>query len=382
MGVDFDRIMEGFDGPFELIPDVMSVPPAGIVAGAANARGYLVDHINDAFIAVNRVLAAGNAAFWYTTEVSAGGQTFPAGAFYLETDRAVVERLAREKGLSFVGVADRPAGNTMELRPVKIGLWDEYGGSMPSGWTRMILEDFEFDFEVVYPPDPDTGNLDRFDVLVFEDGAIPEPATAGGERGGRGGRGGGPDVSTIPPELRRRMGDISGDRTVPRILDFVRAGGTAVAIGSSAALAYHAGLPVQNHLVENGRPLTRERHFTPGSVLDMKVDLGSPLTHGFDERTDVLFSHSPTFTLAPGAEAQGVRRIGWYDSPSPLRSGWSWGERYLENGVGAIEADYGQGKMFLFGPKITFRAQPHGTFGFLFNGIYYGAAERRPISQD
>jgi len=38
------------------------------------------------------------------------------------------------------------------------------------------------------------------------------------------------------------------------------------------------------------------------------------------------------------------------------------------------EADYGEGKLFIFGPKITFRAQPHGTFGFLFNSIYYGAA--------
>jgi hypothetical protein len=27
----------------------------------------------------------------------------------------------------------------------------------------------------------------------------------------------------------------------------------------------------------------------------------------------------------------------------------------------------------LFGPEITFRAQPHGTFKFLFNGIYLAA---------
>jgi hypothetical protein len=31
----------------------------------------------------------------------------------------------------------------------------------------------------------------------------------------------------------------------------------------------------------------------------------------------------------------------------------------------------------MFGPEITFRAQPHGTFKFLFNGIYLGA---RPAS--
>ncbi len=30
--------------------------------------------------------------------------------------------------------------------------------------------------------------------------------------------------------------------------------------------------------------------------------------------------------------------------------------------------------MFLFGPEITFRSQPHGTFKFLFNSIYYGTA--------
>ena len=156
--------------------------------------------------------------------------------------------------------------------------------------------------------------------------------------------------------------------------------GAAIAIGSSASLAQHAGLPVSDHLVENGIPLTREQYFTPGSVLDMKIDHGSPLTHGFGERVNVLFSHSPTFSLDAGAEAQGVRRIGWYDTESPLKSGWAWGGRYLQNGVGVIEADYGQGKLFIFGPRITFRAQPHGTFGFLFNGIYYGAADNRPIS--
>jgi hypothetical protein len=379
MGIDFDRIMEGFDGPFEVVADVIETPPAGMVAGAQNARGYVVDHINDAFIAVNRVLAAGDEAWWYTDGLTVGGQTFAAGAFYLETDRDVIERLAAEKGLNFVGVTDRPSGAAMELEPVKIGLWDQYGGSMPSGWTRMILEDFEFDFDVLFPPDFDEGDLDDYDVLLFEDGAIPGLG-ADNNRGFFGGRG--PDPETVPEEYRRRMGRVTAEGTIPQILDFVRDGGAAIAIGSSSNLAYHADLPIDNHLVENGRPLTREQYFTPGSVLDMKVEHASPLTHGFDDRTDVLFSHSPTFSLRPGAEQQGVRRIGWYDSPSPLRSGWAWGEQYLENGVGAIEADYGEGKIFLFGPKITFRAQSHGTFGFLFNGIYYGSTDDRPISQD
>src|SRR2546428_13746915 len=72
----------------------------------------------------------------------------------------------------------------MRLKPVRIGLWDQYGGSMPSGWTRWLFEQYEFPFDVVYPQALDAGDLkSKFDVLVFTDGAI--------RRGNAGGRGGG-----------------------------------------------------------------------------------------------------------------------------------------------------------------------------------------------
>lgn len=35
-----------------------------------------------------------------------------------------------------------------------------------------------------------------------------------------------------------------------------------------------------------------------------------------------------------------------------------------------MSAKLGRGNVFLFGPEINFRAQPHGTFKLLFNGIY------------
>ncbi len=108
MGVDFDRILDGFDGPFQRIKDDLVAPPPGRIAGASNAKGYLVDHINDAFTAVNRVLKGGGKAYWYTQPLRAGDASFESGAFYLETDRATVEKLAKDKGLSFVGVASNP----------------------------------------------------------------------------------------------------------------------------------------------------------------------------------------------------------------------------------------------------------------------------------
>ena len=69
-----------------------------------------------------------------------------------------------------------------------------------------------------------------------------------------------------------------------------------------------------------------------------------------------------------------VRRVAWFASASPLRSGWAWGQRYLEGGVAVVDAQLGRGRVLLFGPEITFRAQSHGTFKFLFNAIYYGKA--------
>lgn len=52
------------------------------------------------------------------------------------------------------------------------------------------------------------------------------------------------------------------------------------------------------------------------------------------------------------------------------RRGWAWGQQYLENGLAAVEARLGKGRVLLFGSEILQRAQPHGTFKFLFNGIY------------
>ena len=44
---------------------------------------------------------------------------------------------------------------------------------MPTGWTRLILEKFEFGYTTVYPQEVDAGNLKaKYDVLVFTDGKL------------------------------------------------------------------------------------------------------------------------------------------------------------------------------------------------------------------
>ena len=86
--------------------------------------------------------------------------------------------------MSFEGAATAPTGMSSKLRKLRVGLFDTYSGGMPAGWTRLLLENFEFPFEVVYPPMLDAGNLRaKYDVLVFNDAGLLAPGGAGG--GGR-----------------------------------------------------------------------------------------------------------------------------------------------------------------------------------------------------
>ena len=368
MGVEFDRILEPFTGPFERVTEWNVAPPPGTIAGTTDAAGAgprgtasytLSRRVNDSFRAVNRLLAQGE-----RVQAGTDGGTLGSPDFSVGTSAATVarlEKIAAELGVAVAADVVQP-GSAVPLRAARIGLWDQYGGSMTSGWTRWILEQFEFPFSRVFAPELDAGNLDAtYDVLVFPDGAIPG---AGGGRGGRGGAG--PTPEDVPAEYHGQIGRVSAERTIPQVRAFAEAGGTIVAIGSSARnLAAALELPLDDHVA-----LPRAEYFVPGSVLSARVDTRHRAALGMPERADVFFDNSPVFRLRPGAEAAGVTRIAWFDSASPLRSGWAWGQRHLEGGVIAVEARLGRGRVRLFGPGILHRAQPHGTFKLFFNALY------------
>jgi hypothetical protein len=449
MGVQFDRVLDGFDGPFVKLTDFARVPP-GTVTSAQAATGYYFTHqSNNSFIAVNRLLSAKQDVRWLPDG------PFGAGTFYLVANagtEALIRKAVLPLGLNLRATDTPPADMGRRVRQPRIALYDQYGGSMPSGWTRLILEQFEFPYEVVFPPMLDAGSLgDRYDVIVFNGAgmpgvgaggrgrrgggaAAPAPAgrgagagqgqaaagrggpsptqTAAGDTGagqpaaargggGRGGRGGGaagtgggqaatgrnagagqaqgaPPSETqpftpqpIPEEYRQRQGQVTA-ATLEQIRAFVEAGGAVVAIGSASMnAALQFGLPVSNQVAGLGR----QEYYIPASVLRVAVDPDQPLAHGLGSQVDVLFNNNPVFRLDDGAAGAGIRRVAWFADGAPLRSGWAWGAKHLDQGVQAIDAPVGAGRLFLFGPEILFRAQPHGTFKFFFNALLLAAAE-------
>jgi hypothetical protein len=390
MGVKFDRVLDKIEGPFETVQGLQKAP-AGKVTGTPTA-GYVFSHaMNDSFTAINRLLSAGEDVSWITAgpQPTVPGAVGQQGAFFVATKpstQAAVTKIAGDLGVSFEGIATAPPASAMKLHKMRVALADQYGGSMPSGWTRFLFEQFEFPFEVVYPKTIDAGNLvSKYDVIVFPSGVGPTAPSEGAGRGGRGGggrggggRGAGGAATTpdIPAEFLPMVGSYTTAQSVPALKQFVEAGGTIIGVGRSASnLASIFDLPVSNHLVERGpdgasRPVPSERFYVPGSVLRAAVDTTLPAAHGLTSPVDVFYDNSPLFRLDPEAAMKGVRPIAWFETATPLRSGWAYGQSYLEGGILGIDAPVGRGRLLLYTPEITFRAQPHGTFKFLFNGIY------------
>jgi hypothetical protein len=400
MGVQFDRVLEGFDGPFVKLTDFAKVPAGRVLTRPAVSGYYFTHQANNSFVAVNRLLAANEEVSWLST----GPMGY--GTFYVPvraTTLPLIEQAAAELGLTFEAATALPTGPSVKLRRPRIGLVDHYGGGMPAGWTRLIFKNFEFPYAEgsendMFPPDINAGNLRaRYDVLVFNNESLalaptsaPEGASAGQGRGaaagggvrggGRGGRGGdAQDVPTgddrprpfqpIPEKYTRRQGVLT-QAGIAALKQFVEDGGTIVAIGSSANGAVQTfGLPLAPHVTA-----ARTDYYIPGSLLTVALDPRNPLAHGYGDKTDIFFDNDPVWTLTAPASSAGVRVVATFPNDHPLHSGWAWGQKYLDKGIAIAEATVGKGRVFLFGNELLFRSQPVGNYKLFFNALYLSVA--------
>jgi hypothetical protein len=420
MGVQYVRVMDKFDGPFTKVTGLLP-PPATSIMGTGTA-GFLLSHqVNNSFIVINRLLKANCDVYWLKKAPQGVPNDLGTGAIWVPAcpaARGVIEKSSKESGVPAWAVATAPTGESLKLKQIRIGLFDQYGGSMPSGWTRWLFENYEFPFEVVYPAMLDAGDLkSKFDVLVFADGAIRRGANAGGRGGGApaasgpaaaggssgaGGAGGSATVAAVPPaggpggfgaqpspesvpeEYRAMLGRITDEKTIPQLRKFVESGGSIVTIGSSTSAAELFGIPVKSYLTEKGtdgrdRPLPREKFYIPGSLLKAHIDNTNPLAYGMPETVDVFFDNNPVFRLEPDAGRKKTSPVAWFSGQEVLDSGWAWGQQYLDGGTAVVEATVGEGKVVLLGPEVNFRDQPHGTYKLLFNSLYFGSAKAQSL---
>ncbi len=375
MGFQFERMLNAFTAPTEAVPYGELQSPPGNLTATSGSAGYILDsRINNSFIAVNDLLKAGAEVYRIKNTSGNNSQTTQGSFFVKATGKSipVLKRVAAELGITPARDSKNPADLT-QIKEIKIGLWDTYGGSMPSGWLRFIMEQHHFSYKNIYAREINAGNLrDKYDVIIFPGGAIPAVAASGA----RVARDTAFKEENIPAEFRHTIGRISADTSVPQLKRFMEAGGNVVTIGSSTNLAYHLKLPVKNALVEmrdgKERPLAGEKYFIPGSIMRVNIDTAQQAAYGMSSEADVYFDASPVFKIAPDAISnRTVLPLAWFSSDKTLRSGWAFGQEYLQDGVAAFSANVGKGKLYAFGPEITFRSQTYGTFKLLFNQLYF-----------
>ena len=364
MGIQFDRILDDFNGPFETIAygDIQQAKGKTNI-DTKQIAGYTFSiKDNASFIVVNDLLKEGMEVFKNKENYFVANNA---------KSEPILKIASSVNGVSFTAVGSKPNEIANKVEPLQIALWDKYGGSISSGWVRWIFEQYHFPFNLTYAKEIDAANLNsKYDVIVFVEGAIPALVSTPSSWEEKE-----PKEDEVPLEFKDHLGKITAQKSIPALQKFLNNGGRIITIGSSANLAYHLNLPVKNALVEmvagKEKPLPGEKFYIPGSVMQVDVDNNYAPNWGMSNKADVYFSASPVFKLAPEAIAQKeVTPLAWYASATTLRSGWAFGQAYLQDGVAAFEANVGKGKLFVYGPEITFRGQTHGTYKMLFNQLY------------
>jgi hypothetical protein len=355
MGVDVRTIARLFDQPAMSRLTAATIAPAQVWADRRPTY-YLVDaRGNGGATAANRLLAAGLNPAWLTTAIDARGVGYGPGSIVIPAAKAapaVLERIAAQLGLRVDGLTGKLPAATRPLPRSRIALYKSWIENSDEGWTRWLLEQYEFPFKSIADGDVRAGNLrGQFDVIV-----LPSETSASLRAG--------LSSDVVPPEYAGGLGEAG----IAALKAFVMAGGTLVTLDQASAFAIDAfGLPVRD--VAHGLP--SDAFFCPGSILRVAVDPSQPLAYGMSADTAGFFGFSAAYELPPSS---GLTAPAHYAEKNVLLSGWLTGERIVAGRAAVVEAHVGAGRIVLLGFPVQHRGQSYATFRLLFNALLTAAS--------
>jgi hypothetical protein len=307
----------------------------------------------DAALAINRLLKDGaKVAF----ERAATGQT----VVVTGAPRKRMEALAADLGLlvkATDGAKDAtPRPGVTAIKAPRVGLYQSWTASMDEGWTRWVLEQWEFAPKTLHNADVKTGRLrQQYDVIVLADQPLRDILNGNAS-------------STTRPEYRGGIGEDG----VQALKAFVAEGGTLVTMGNSTELAIQKWpIPVRN--LKAG--LSRDQHFAPGTIVRVQVDTASPLGFGLPPEALGFYNNSPFYEVDAGFASQRVSVVARYPSTDIVASGWLKGEEFMAGRAAVLQVEMNPGRLVLFGLRPQHRAQTQATFPLLFNALYMATAQ-------
>jgi hypothetical protein len=353
MGVKVIPISRSFDANLKKL--VEPIRPAAGTVDSGPARAYLLEHESNAsFRALNRLMKEKLDVFWTAKPLSVKGKTYASGTMIIPAIAGIDQKLraiARDTSVEFISASDPLSVPAYKLDAPRIALYNSYVASMDEGWTRFILENYDFSFSRIFDKDIRGGNLhSKYDVIVIP-GELSETQIVQGHRAG-----------SIPPEFSGGIGDAGVDS----LREFVNEGGTLVTMDEATQFAVKQfALPVKNTL----EGVRNQDFYVPGSLLKVVLDTDHPIAFGMPRETAVFFKQNGAFDIMAGAKS-----VGAYPLTNSLMSGWILGEEKLHGKTAIADVPVGRGHVILLSIRPQFRAQARGTYKLLFNSLYYGSA--------
>ena len=317
----------------------VTATPRPVVAASRSGGGWTFPYAGaESARLVNRLLAHGARVSVGRGAAEAAG---PASAWAKATEGYDVRS----------GPAGAMAG-AKAVRAPRIGIYQSWTANMDEGWTRWVLDRYEFAYTILHNADVKAGKLhDRFDAIILPDQRPREMVE-------------GLDFSSIVPEYRGGLGDLG----VKALTDFVAAGGTLVALGSASDLLIdRMPLPVK----DLKRTTTSEQHFAPGTVVNLQIDPSHALGRGMPAETWGYYVNSPFFQITEGFPSQRTTVAARYPNAGVNASGWLRGEDYMLGRAAVVAVEMNPGKVVLFGIRPQHRAQTHAMLPMLFNALYW-----------
>jgi hypothetical protein len=282
------------------------------------------------------------------------------GTFYVAnqgTARPLLGQLAADLGLAFTA-SEADLAAHRRLRTSRVGLYQGFVPIMDEGWTRWVLEQYEFPYHSVGNQRVRQGGLNgEFDVIILPD-ATPQTLHAGYIPGALYGG------SQAPLAYTGGLGAEGAEA----LRGFLENGGTVLAFNEASSYALERLRPGGvRDVLENS---SHDQFYGPGSLLNARLDISHPLCFGMSPRQAVWFESGPVFE----ASRQGnpaARSVLSYPQNDILASGWLLGEQLLAGRSAVMDVAVGRGHLVLFGIRPQYRGQPNATFKLVFNGLYY-----------
>jgi hypothetical protein len=385
MDVVVDQLEEPVDVNMRRLSGVAPIRE-GQVNGNAS-YGYALSHSTNASIkAVNRLMGAGEIVYWATDAFRSGRTTFDAGTFIIEAGQQTGDRVSEisiELGIDFQGLNSEPSVDKSALRLPKVGMYKSYVASMDEGWTRWVLEDYEFDLVSLSDNDLRSGDLSALDAIIMPhpDGRVLhknniEKVLTGHSPG------------SMPDQYTGGIG-LEGAFAMQT---YIRSGGMLLTFGNAAEFAISQfGLPIRNIV---GSAASKDFSI-PGSLIRISVDTTHPLGYGMSSETAANFVRGAAFdSLSQTGCAddllnqrncievtRGGRSMKTFEEPQMfdsvvnyaeedlLMSGWAAGAEFIAGKSAVAQVPHGDGEVIIFGFRPQFRGQPRGTYKLIFNAL-------------